>query len=73
MAGPIVQAMHAGAYHYSLTNRIWGARANICVPLQNALFLLGAGLGVFADGPATTPTARRRRRWRRTARAPARR
>ena len=74
MAGPIVQALHAGAYHYSLTNRIWGARANICVPLQNALFLLGAApRRVRATGPATTRTARRRRRWRRTARAPARR
>ncbi len=51
IAGPIVQALHAGAYHYSLSSRIWGARANICVPLQNALFLLGASLGVFAHRP----------------------
>ncbi len=51
MAVPIVRALRSGAYHYSHTNAIWGARANICVPLQNALFELGASLGVFAQRP----------------------
>jgi hypothetical protein len=52
MAGPIVAALRGGEYHNSSTNTIWGARANICVRLQNELFLLGAQLGVFAQRPA---------------------
>jgi hypothetical protein len=51
MAGPIVAALRGGAFHYSLSNRLWGRRASICVPLDNALFLLGATLGVFAHRP----------------------
>lgn len=51
MAHPIVQALKAGQYHNSHTNTIWGARANICVRLQNELFVLGASLGVFAQRP----------------------
>ena len=34
------------------SNTIWGARANICIKLQNELFVLGASLGVFAQRPA---------------------
>jgi hypothetical protein len=52
MAGPVINALRGGAYHNSASNQIWGARANICIKLQNALFLLGANLGVFADRPA---------------------
>jgi hypothetical protein len=52
MAAPIIQALKAGKYHNSQTNTIWGARANICVKLQNELFALGASLGVFAQRPA---------------------
>ena len=52
MAAPIVQALRAGEYHNSQTGTIWGARANICVQLQNQLFVLGAALGVFAQRPA---------------------
>jgi hypothetical protein len=52
MAAPIIQALRAGDYHNSHTNTIWGERANICVKLQNALFTLGAALGVFAQRPA---------------------
>jgi hypothetical protein len=52
MAAPIVHALKAGEYHNSPTNTIWGARANICVKLQNALFSLGAAVGVFAQRPA---------------------
>jgi hypothetical protein len=51
MAKPIVRALKSGQYHNSSTNTIWGARANICVKLQNELFLLGASLGVFAQRP----------------------
>jgi hypothetical protein len=51
MAVPIIQALRAGEYHNSQTNTIWGARANICVKLQNQLFVLGAALGVFAQRP----------------------
>jgi hypothetical protein len=52
MAGPVIKALSGGSYHDSASNQIWGARANICIKLQNALFLLGANLGVFADRPA---------------------
>jgi hypothetical protein len=51
MARPIIQALRSGEYHNSQTNTIWGARANICVKLQNQLFVLGAALGVFAQRP----------------------
>jgi hypothetical protein len=51
MATPIVEALRSGQYHNSQTNTIWGARANICVKLQNELFILGATLGVFAQRP----------------------
>ncbi len=46
------EALRSGEYHNSQTNTIWGTRANICVRLQNELFLLGAQLGVFAQRPA---------------------
>ena len=52
MAAPIIQALRSGEYNNSQTNTIWGARANICVKLQNQLFVLGAALGVFAQRPA---------------------
>ena len=51
MATPIIKALKSGQYHNSQTNTIWGARANICIKLQNELFLLGASLGVFAQRP----------------------
>ncbi len=51
VAGPIVQALTSGAYHYSRSNLIWGASANVCMPLQNILFQLGAAVGVFAHRP----------------------
>ena len=52
MASPIVRALRTGEYHNSHTDKIWGARASICIKLQNELFLLGASLGVFAQRPA---------------------
>jgi hypothetical protein len=51
MATPVVTALRDGEWHYSSTNTIWGARASICIPLQNFLFLAGAALGVFAERP----------------------
>ncbi len=51
MAKPIVAALRRGAWYWSGSNRIWGATTNICVPLTNALFALGAKLGVFAQRP----------------------
>jgi hypothetical protein len=51
LARPIVGALRAGKYHWSASNTIWGARASICIPLENALFVLGANLGVFAHKP----------------------
>jgi hypothetical protein len=52
MAAPIIRALTSGAYYNSHSAEIWGARANICVPVQNVLFELGAELGVFAQRPA---------------------
>jgi hypothetical protein len=51
MAAPVAAALRSGAFHYSTSRTIWGARANICIPLDNALFALGASLGVFAERP----------------------
>ena len=51
MAGPVVAALRGGAWHYSSSNQVWGARANICLPLQNFLFTAAAALGVFAQRP----------------------
>jgi hypothetical protein len=49
MAKPIIAAIQSGTWYWSRTNTIWGETANICVPLTNQLFYLGAQLGVFAD------------------------
>jgi hypothetical protein len=51
LAGAITSALGRRAYHYSASNTIWGARAAICVPLGNALFALGAQVGVFGARP----------------------
>jgi hypothetical protein len=51
MAASVVGALKRGQWHYSSSNRLWGARANICVPLQNFLFAAAAALGVFAQRP----------------------
>ncbi len=48
LAAPIITALKTGAYHYSASNSLWGARATICVPLGNALFGSAPSLGVFA-------------------------
>ncbi|HVA60366.1 MAG TPA: hypothetical protein VNG13_07490 [Mycobacteriales bacterium] len=40
---------------WSATNRIWGARTTICVPLANFLFSAAAAAGVFAERPGYTP------------------
>jgi hypothetical protein len=52
MAGPVIRALRGGAYHNSASAQIWGARANICVRLQNVLFELGSAAGVFGGRPA---------------------
>jgi hypothetical protein len=49
----------AGAVGRALTRRgrtsrsaaVWGKRSDICIPLTNTLFRVGAHLGVFADRP----------------------
>src|SRR5581483_9726698 len=35
----------------SRSTKIWGARRDICVPLTNQLFALGASIGIFAERP----------------------
>jgi hypothetical protein len=51
MAAAVVGALRSGAYQTSSTNSLWGERREICVPLDNALFSLGAAIGVFAVRP----------------------
>ncbi len=51
LAQPIERALDAGSYYNSTTNTLWGERANICVPLDNALFSAAATAGVFAHRP----------------------
>lgn len=49
IAGQVIAALRSGAYYNSRSNALWGQRANICVPLGNALFAFGSSLGVFAN------------------------
>jgi hypothetical protein len=35
----------------SRSNQIWGARHSVCISLDNAQFLLGAAIGIFAERP----------------------
>jgi hypothetical protein len=49
MAQPVITAIKHGSWYWSQSSTIWGQRTNICVPLQNALFALGAAVGVFAN------------------------
>jgi hypothetical protein len=51
MAKPVIEALRSGTWYWSGSSAIWGARANICIPLQNVLFILGAATGVFAQRP----------------------
>jgi hypothetical protein len=51
MAGVIVRALRTGAWVNSHTATVWGARASICMPLDNQLFALGAAIGIFAHRP----------------------
>jgi hypothetical protein len=56
MAAPVVAALRSGAYQLSRSDTLWGERREICVPLDNALFNLGAALGVFAVRPGYDAT-----------------
>jgi hypothetical protein len=59
MAKPVLAALRSGSYHVSRSNELWGARSSICIQLQNALFMLGAGAGVFAARPAYNSDCRK--------------
>lgn len=50
LAGAIGDALTSTGV-WSATDTIWGARRSVCVGLTNALFILGAQLGVFSDRP----------------------
>lgn len=56
MAKPVVRALRSGAFHESASSQLWGARANICIPLQNTLFTAAATAGVFAHRPGYNRT-----------------
>ncbi len=50
LAGAVGDALdHSGTW--SASTELWGARSNACVTLTNALFSLGAQVGVFAARP----------------------
>jgi hypothetical protein len=51
MAAPVLAALRSGAWHWSGSDQIWGARADICVPVQNVLLAAASGAGVFAQRP----------------------
>ncbi|HEV3228336.1 MAG TPA: hypothetical protein VGY97_02590 [Solirubrobacteraceae bacterium] len=51
MAGPIIQALDSGSYYPSTSSDIWGARTNVCIPLENQGFAAFAQAGVFAHRP----------------------
>jgi hypothetical protein len=52
MAKPVIDAITGGTWYWSRSSVVWGADTHICVQLGNALFALGATLGVFGDRPA---------------------
>ena len=63
MASPVIAALtrrRSGTTRPR--NTLWGARASICVPLQNFLFAAGAALGVFAQRPGYNNNCQRRPR-----------
>ncbi len=51
LADAVVGVLRAGEFQVSRSNALWGRRASICVPLDNALFALGSSFGVFAARP----------------------
>jgi hypothetical protein len=51
IAGAVIHALSSGQATPSATNTIWGARATVCVPLNNVLFAAAATIGVFAHRP----------------------
>lgn len=56
MARSVIAGISGGTWYWSRSNALWGSTANICVPLGNELFELGATLGVFADRPGYNAT-----------------
>src|SRR5215211_3398849 len=50
LAGAVGRALSRRA-RTSRSNALWGTRADICIPLTNTLFRVGAHLGVFAERP----------------------
>lgn len=51
LANVVIEALRPHSYTPSATNTIWGERANVCIPLDNALFFAAATAGVFANRP----------------------
>jgi hypothetical protein len=50
LAGAVGRALSSRA-RPSRSAAVWGKRSDICIPLTNTLFKVGAHLGVFADRP----------------------
>ncbi len=51
IADAVVGALRSRAVYPSRSNVIWGARADVCIPLANLLFLAASEAGVFAHRP----------------------
>jgi hypothetical protein len=58
LAGAVEQALDSGAT-VSHSNRIWAQTADVCLPVDNALFKVAAVGGVFAERPAYLPGCRK--------------
>jgi hypothetical protein len=53
LAGSVIGALDRGAM-LSDSEEVWGARREVCIPFENALFTAAAAAGVFAERSAYT-------------------
>jgi hypothetical protein len=50
LAGAVAHALDRTG-RFSASNEIWGVRRSVCIELTNAIFILGAQIGVFSARP----------------------
>jgi hypothetical protein len=51
IAHSVIAALDSRSTYTSTSNEIWGARADVCIPLANVLFQFASAAGVFANRP----------------------
>jgi hypothetical protein len=54
LAGAVAQALD-GSAQWSASTELWGARADVCIPVSNTLFIAAGVAGVFAQRPVYSP------------------